>query len=744
MAADSTEYQSFEQQREARQLSLRKTRPPSSVPNYHIDRFLGSGAYGEVWVATDRRTGRRVAIKFYTHRAGLDWPLLDREVEKLVFMAADRYVVQLLDVGRDAEPPYFVMEYIENGSLEDWLATHGPMPVDQAVQIFHEITVGLLHAHGRGILHCDLKPANVLLDQDHRPRLADFGQSRLTHEQTPSLGTLFYMAPEQAALDAMPDARWDVYALGAMLYAMLTGGPPHRTPEALQWLESAADLPERLRRYRRLIQESGPPQGHRRVPGIDRALVELIDHCLVADPKRRLANVQAVLDALLVRERSRARRPLVMLGFVGPLVLLMVMALFGWRGYVRAKTDSDEALTARALEKNHFAAKAVAGAAAQEIERYFWAVEEVARTPDLARELAELQQPDSPLAPLLLVLRDPNKNTEPLPERDALIQHSARQTVQNRIEQLLAQGPVANAASWFVTDAYGTQLAAAFKEETAANTVGQNYGWRTYFHGGARDDVRRSRLGTRELIHYEWPDPHRHIEHTHLSAPFQSKATNRWKVAISTPVLYQGQFVGVLAVTVDIGVFVHFEEGTEYFFAVLVDGRSGDSEGMILEHPLFEKILEHSGRLPDSFSRQRVDSQTLRAGGMTNYQDPLGLTPEGQSYRRRWIAAVAPVIVRARHVENGQVQWVDTGLKVIVQEDYHATVGPVRQLGVRLLWEGFTALVVVVLVILTLWAIVLRAVRQDYRLGRPLWTPIDTTPRPDSSTLAVSPTKQDG
>ncbi|GIW94829.1 MAG: serine/threonine protein kinase [Pirellulaceae bacterium] len=737
MAADSTEYQSYEQQREARQLSLRKTRPPIQVPNYQIERFLGSGAYGEVWVALDRRTGRRVAIKFYTHRGGVDWPLLHREVEKLVFLAADRYVVQLLDVGWETDPPYFVMEYIENGSLEDWLATHGPMAVQEAVQVFHEVVVGLLHAHGRGILHCDLKPANVLLDQDHRPRLADFGQSRLTHEQTPSLGTLFYMAPEQASLDALPDARWDVYALGAMLYAMLTGGPPHRTPEALEILESAPDLPERLRRYRRLIQEAPPPQAHRRVPGIDRALIELIDNCLEPDPKRRLPNVQAVLDALLLRERARARRPLLVLGFVGPLILLLVMALFGWRGYVRAKTDSDQALTARALEKNHFAAKAVAGAAAQEIERYFRAVEDVAQQSELAGQLARAQQPNSPLLPLLLALRDPNKNTEPLEERQDFLEHPDRQPVQQIIDHLLASGRVANAASWFVTDAYGTQVAAAFEEENVAYTVGQNYGWRTYFHGGPRDEVRRSRLGTREILHYEWPDPHRHIERTHLSAPFQSKATNRWKVAISTPLYHQGQFVGILAVTVDIGVFVHFEEGSDHFFAVLVDGRPGDLEGMILEHPLFENVLQKNGRLPDEFSRRRVPAEALRAGGTTNYQDPLGWTADGEAFRRRWIAAVAPVMVRVRNATDSQFQLVDTGLKVIVQEDYHATVEPVRQLGIRLLWEGITALVIVVSVILGMWAIVLRAVRQDYRLGRPLLQPVEPTSRPDSSTLAA-------
>src|SRR6185436_1073884 len=162
-------------------------------------------------------------------RGGVDWSLLSREVEKLRFLSADRYVVQLLDVGWDSEPPYYVMEYIEHGSLEDLLQARMTMTVPEAVTLFREIAVGLAHAHGKGVLHCDLKPANVLLDSDLHPRLADFGQSRLSHEQSPALGTLFYMAPEQANLDAVPDARWDVYALGAILYRMLTGELPSRT-----------------------------------------------------------------------------------------------------------------------------------------------------------------------------------------------------------------------------------------------------------------------------------------------------------------------------------------------------------------------------------------------------------------------------------------------------------------------------------------------------------------------------------
>ena len=113
----------------------RKQGPPSHVPGYEMRQLLGRGAYGEVWVALDETTGRRVAIKFFAHRGALDWSLLSSEVEKLVFLSADRYVVQLLDVGWDSEPPYYVMEYVENGSLDDYLKKQGVLPVGEAVEL---------------------------------------------------------------------------------------------------------------------------------------------------------------------------------------------------------------------------------------------------------------------------------------------------------------------------------------------------------------------------------------------------------------------------------------------------------------------------------------------------------------------------------------------------------------------------------------------------------------------------------
>ena len=290
MSLDFTQIQGGDELERSAKLSQQRGRPPCEVPGYEPRRFLGAGAYGEVWVAIDRTTGRQVAIKFYLHRGGLDWSLLSHEVEKLAFLSADRYVVQLLDVGWDAEPPYYVMEYVEHGSLDDRLAQARPLAGGEATALFREIAVGLMHAHGKGVLHCDLKPANVLLDQDGKPRLADFGQSRLSHEQTPALGTMFYMAPEQADPKAVPDARWDVYALGAIFYAMLTGHPPHRHEQSVTEIESAPHLEDRLARYRRLIAQSPPPSEHRKVRGVDQRLAEIIDRCLAADPQRAISD----------------------------------------------------------------------------------------------------------------------------------------------------------------------------------------------------------------------------------------------------------------------------------------------------------------------------------------------------------------------------------------------------------------------------------------------------------------------
>jgi len=405
MDNDPTLPQDQEQKLRAQQRSLQAVRPPTVVPGYELEQLLGSGAYGEVWHARERNTGRRVAIKFYAHRGGLDWSLLSREVEKLTFLFADRHVVQLIGVGWDADPPYYVMEYLERGSLADRLHQE-PLTCREAVGIFREVAVGLIHAHGRGVLHCDLKPGNVLLDQDNRPRLADFGQSRLFHEQAPALGTLFYMPPEQANLEAVPDVRWDVYALGALLYCMLTGKPPHRNEATLAQLEKIDDFGLRLAEYRKIIRRSLLPTAHRQVRGVDRALAEIIERCLAPDPKQRFANVQAVLDALDARDARRARRPAMLLGTFGPALVLLVVSLFAWTGFSRTLARTEAELLAQALKTNRFAARSVAKAVAAGVERRCRAVESMVASEYLRREFIQAVN-DPELSELSRLLSDP-------------------------------------------------------------------------------------------------------------------------------------------------------------------------------------------------------------------------------------------------------------------------------------------------------------------------------------------------
>lgn len=732
MSSQPTEFQNPDELRRARQLSLQSTQPPGEAPGYEIQRCLGTGAYGEVWVATDQVTGRRVAIKFYLHRGGLDWPLLSREVEKLVFLSADRYVVQLLDVGWHAEPPYYVMEYVDNGSLDDLLIERGTLTPEEAVVMFREIAVGLTHAHGKGVLHCDLKPANILLDLDRRPRLADFGQSRLSHEQTPALGTLFYMAPEQADLNALPDARWDVYALGAILYCLLTGSPPYRDEESLRRLDGTADLPERLACYRRWLAESPQPDLHRYVPGVDRALADIVDRCLAVNPDRRYANAQVVLDALAARDRARRRRPLLILGLVGPLLLLAIMILFSWRAFTAAVGRSEQMVKEQAYRANEFAAKFVAKSFEAELADHFAVLEQEASSSEFLAEFRRALASEN-----LRAINDPATPAERLRElRANFLDEPARQDFKASLEQRLArvsestQAATSKFASIFVTDALGTWVAGVYIDEGVTGPIGENFSWRTYFRGGPEDAPAQPPASA----------PVQHIQATHLSAAFKSSTTKKWKVALSTPVYdrteTEPRFLGILAVTFNVGDFAVFRtrRAPSDYFAVLVDNRPGDRQGTILQHPLFqEQRPAQDSKVPLPLLR-RMGSEPVY-----DYLDPLAQAPGGEAYRGGWIAATRPVGLPRRNQSHDRRQD-DTDLLVLVQVSARTATWPVNQLERRLALDAAAALGVVVLVVIALWGVVFRISADRGGVGGRK-SPVQGEPTPGRilTTLPVTP-----
>ncbi|MFN7731786.1 MAG: serine/threonine protein kinase [Pirellula sp.] len=727
MTLDQTLNQSVGEQLRAEELSLRSTVPPSQVPGYRMERMLGQGAFGQVWIATNLNTGRSVAIKFYLHRSGVNWSLLTREVKNLVSMSGNRAIVQVLEVGWDAEPPYYVMEYLENGSLDDLIRDRGAIPVPRAVEIFTDIAAGLNHSHGKGVLHCDLKPANVLLDQDMQPRLADFGQSRMSHEQTPSLGTLFYMAPEQADLNAVPDARWDVYALGAILYCMLVGTPPYRSPDNVAVLDTAGNLPERLKRYRETIYKSAFPKAHYRLPGMDRWLSAIIDRCIAKKPDDRFANVQQVLAAIERRRTARLRRPLMILGILGPILLMSIMGLFFWRAVMVAENDLSNELREGALQSNFFAAQSAAGTLESEISGLFRLVEEEARRGGLEDHFVKCIDAAG-LETLQSLATD---GDIPAEARERLLGLETRENLESYLKSRLdlmrsrASGATKSNKfdSLFLTDRFGTMIAAAFAGNPPASPIGENFAYRSYFNGQSRD----LSLST----------PRKHIQRTtasHLSVPFRSTATNRWKIAVSTPVSVkekvdnvETQTEGVLVLTINIGDLELLATGPKADansktedaavagqftgFAVLVDGHEGDREGTILQHPFFSQISQPEGNLTDlQFQIDESMLKRLKDPGTYSYLDPVASHPQGKSYSGEWIAAMEKVEIARRGSDEFERRQ-STSLLLLVQVPAKSITVPVAMMGQKLAKLFLIAVVALLAAIVALWLFVLRFMR---------------------------------
>jgi hypothetical protein len=686
------------------QLSLQPLRPPTQVPGYEPERFLGRGAYGEVWVAVDCNSGRRVAIKFFSHRGKQDWSSLSREVEKLGLFFYDRYVVQLFKVGWDADPPYFVMEYMENGSLDELL--QGPLPVERAVTLFREIATGLLHAHNRGVLHCDLKPANILLDADHTPRLADFGQARLAHEAAPALGTLFYMAPEQADLQATPDARWDVYSLGVLLYRMLIGELPYRTDAAVAEMEQAQGLEQRLRTYRHLLRESPRPRAHHHVLDIDRRLVQIIDRCLAIDPKRRFPNVQAVLSALDARAFNRARRPLMLVGALGPALLLGGMFLFARSMIGMAVNEAKEQIAADAQASNHLLARSAADRLTERFHLRWSILESEAAMPTFQELIREVRA--NPPTPANV--------TAPSP---------ARQQLQEWLHQRRRQYKYLDLDDfWLVVDDTGRLLEVSGGSERWRQAVIGRFFWnRDGFHGMGVD------LDP-PLPGQPCPANVVPINHPHLSLVFRSAEDRHPLVAgFSVPVRSEsGSPIGVLVMAVHLGNFSRLWKessdagpGADARWVTIVQTREQTlspnmekgrlrNAGLILEHPMLRGSQKAAtGDVPLVYLDEGVWSELKTNRAMDDYRDPFQAQTSGAE-PKRYLAAAEPVRIRRRDSDEGKdgVVWEDTGWLVVAQDDYATVMAPAVELKGKLVGWTLLALGLAAALVTALWVVVSR------------------------------------
>ncbi|WP_231615559.1 serine/threonine protein kinase [Novipirellula artificiosorum] len=718
MSQDRTQYQTAGAQSASQKLSVAATTPPADVPGYRLRSFLGAGAFGQVWVGQDLNTGRGVAVKFYLHRGGVNWSLLSREVKNLVQLSADRHVVQVLEVGWDADPPYYVMELVGGGSLEERLERVNRLSVSDAVEMFRKILVGLNHCHGKGVLHCDLKPANILLGEDSEPRLADFGQSRMSHDQTPALGTLFYMAPEQADLQSTPDAAWDVYAVGAILYRLLTGEPPYRSDAVLGQIDTAESLPQRLDHYRKAIEESAPPTAHSKMRGVDRSLSRIVNRCLAADPAQRYANVQQIMQDLNRRDQIRARRPLMLLGIVGPLLILLATGFYAARSIEHAIESTRVALRREAVGSNKLAARFAARTLESEIERYFDAATREASSQDF-HALLQKTLDDTAVKPERLTIGSPT--ADPLSKtnaRERLLDAPIRMQLDDYLATRLHRYIDADLslrrprfATMFVTDSSGTMIAIGYDKpvERDQNSAGQNFAYRTYFHGGRNDLVKSTPIDSIEPL-----------RRTHLSSAFLSTATGLWKVAVSTPIYFSDQRErpdAVFVATINLGDFqlLQSEQGANQI-AVLLEAREGPLRGTVLQHPLMDALRESGNTLADEkfqVSSDLIDEISKRDD--VDYQDPVAKVPEGAPYAGDWIVAMQPVQLPIQDTgkddDDDRIPPSDTAtdLLVLVQYRLSKVLAPVGQMRTMLMSEGAAAIISTLFVMVALWFFVRRS-----------------------------------
>ncbi|MDP3951106.1 Stk1 family PASTA domain-containing Ser/Thr kinase [Microbacterium sp.] len=267
---------------------------------YRVRARIARGGMATVYVATDLRLERRIALKVMHGHLSDDSVFQSRFIQEARAAArlADPHVVNVFDQGQDGELAYLVMEYLPGITLRELMREQRRLTIPQTITIMDAILAGLAAAHKAGIVHRDVKPENVLLAEDGRIKIGDFGLARATTANTATgqqlLGTIAYLAPELVTRGTA-DARSDIYALGIMLYEMLVGEQPYKGEQPMQIAFQHAT--------------ESVPRPSARNPGVPEQLDELVLWSTEKSPDERPNDAQEMLDRLREIERSLGVSP---------------------------------------------------------------------------------------------------------------------------------------------------------------------------------------------------------------------------------------------------------------------------------------------------------------------------------------------------------------------------------------------------------------------------------------------------
>ncbi|MFZ1947035.1 MAG: serine/threonine-protein kinase, partial [bacterium] len=270
--------------------------PGTTVLQYKIIERIGSGGMAEVYLAEDTRLGRKAALKFLFPQYAVDPDIKQRFAREAQAAAALSHpnIVTIYEVAEYQGRPYIAMEYVDGGSLRDVISVKD-LSTGEFIGLAIQICEGLSAAHRAGIVHRDIKPQNILISRDGRPKISDFGlarfegSSRITQDGT-TVGTLAYMSPEQAKATDV-DQRADIFSLGAVLYEMITRRLPFAGQSEGAIINAILnDVPEPLARYKRDVPE---------------ALEKIIEKALLKDREERYQHVDDLVADLRREKRSR-------------------------------------------------------------------------------------------------------------------------------------------------------------------------------------------------------------------------------------------------------------------------------------------------------------------------------------------------------------------------------------------------------------------------------------------------------